>query len=333
MQSQGKQITTKDRLRYAFDNTMAAGPIALIGWLALLSLLVIVVVAAIVSLIGISPGDSTDRLNFLEAAWLSLMRTLDAGTMGGDTGWGFRIVMFFVTLAGVFVVSTLIGVLSTGIEDKLEDLRKGRSFVVEQNHTLILGWSSKIFTIISELVTANANQQNPRIVILADKDKVEMEDEIRAKVGSTGRTRIICRTGSPIDLVDLEIVNPHAAKSIIILSPEVDDPDSHAIKSILALTNNPQRRPEPYHIVAEIRDAKNLEIAHMVGRDEAQLVLTGDLISRITVQTCRQSGLSVVYTELLDFGGDEIYFKHEPALAGKTFGEALLAYEDSALID
>ena len=29
---------------------------------------------------------------------------------------------------------------------------------------------------------------------------------------------------------------------------------------------------------------------------------------------------------------DEIYFKEEPGLAGKTFGEALLAYEDSALI-
>lgn len=70
----------------------------------------------------------------------------------------------------------------------------------------------------------------------------------------------------------------------------------------------------------------------MVGRDEAQVVLIGDLISRITVQTCRQSGLSVVYTELLNFGGDEIYFKSEPALDGKMFGDALLAYADSTVV-
>ena len=70
----------------------------------------------------------------------------------------------------------------------------------------------------------------------------------------------------------------------------------------------------------------------MVGGDEAELVLVGDLIARIIAQTCRQSGLSVVYTELLDFGGDEIYFRAEPALVGKTFGDALLAYEDSAVI-
>ena len=43
-------------------------------------------------------------------------------------------------------------------------------------------------------------------------------------------------------------------------------------------------------------------------------------------------GLSVVYIELLDFGGDEIYFNDEPALVGQTFGDALLAYEDSAVI-
>jgi hypothetical protein len=55
------------------------------------------------------------------------------------------------------------------------------------------------------------------------------------------------------------------------------------------------------------------------------------LISRITAQTCRQTGLSVVYEELLDFSGDEIYFKQEPGLTGKTFGEALFCYEDSAL--
>ena len=34
----------------------------------------------------------------------------------------------------------------------------------------------------------------------------------------------------------------------------------------------------------------------------------------------------------MNFEGDEIYFKKEPTLAGRTFGEALLLYEDSAVI-
>jgi len=325
------EIRLTQRLRYAFDNSMSKGAIALIGYLALVSVGLIVVAALAVIVFGIKPLGE-DQPGFGEAMWLSLMRTLDSGTMGGDAGWGFRVAMLFVTLGGIFIVSSLIGVINNGIEGKLDELRKGRSFVVERDHTLILGWSPKIFTILSELVLANENRHKPRVVILAERDKIEMEDEIAEKVGDTGKTRIICRTGSPLDLNDLEIVNPHAARSIIVLAPESDEPDSEVIKSILAITNNPNRREEPYHIVAELAELRNLEVARMVGKDEAQLIVTSDLISRIIVQTSRQSGLSVVYTELLDFGGDEIYFQEEPGLVGRSFAEALVAYENSAIL-
>ena len=324
-------VTVEDRLRYAFDNYMSRGTAALILGLALISALIIFVAGLVISAAGIAqPGEEGYRLG--EAMWLSLMRTLDAGTMGGDAGVGFRVAMLAVTLGGIFIVSALIGVLNNGLEDKLGELRKGRSRVVESGHTVILGWSEQVFSIVSELVLANANQPRSCIVILGEADKLVMEEALRDNVGATGRTRLVCRSGNPIDLTDLEIASPHTAKSIIILSPNTPDPDSNVIKAMLALTNNPKRRAEPYHIVAEIRDAKNMEVARLVGKDEVELVLVGDLISRIIAQTCRQSGLSVVYTELLDFGGDEIYFHEEPALRGKTFGEALLAYEDSTVI-
>jgi voltage-gated potassium channel Kch len=320
------------RVRYGFDNVMSRGTPALIGFLGLASLTLIALAALVMVILRIVPGGMESPPGFIESMWLSLMRTLDSGTMGGDEGRGFRVTMLFVTLGGIFIVSALIGVLNSGLESKLDEMRKGRSFVIEKDHTLILGWSPKIFTVLSELVLANENRHKPRIVILAEKDKIEMEDEIRDEIGDTGKTKIICRTGTPLSLNDLEIVNPHQARSIVVIAPESEDPDSEVIKTILAITNNPNRRKEPYHIVAEIAEPRNVEVAKMVGRDEAELVVTGDLIPRIIVQTSRQSGLSVVYTELLDFGGDEIYFQEEPKLVGKTFGEALLAYEESSIM-
>jgi voltage-gated potassium channel Kch len=325
------KVSLADRLRYAFDNTMSRGTIALIGWLAALSTLIVVVMAVFVTAAGIAP-EGGEQFSFSEAIWQSMMRALDAGAVGADTGWSFRMTMLLVTFGGIFVISTLIGVLTSGIEGKVEDLRKGRSRVIESGHTVILGWSQQIFVVVSELVAANANQPRSCIVIMGDKDKVEMEEELRDVVGPTGRTRIVCRRGNPMSLSDLEIVSLHTARSIVILAPEGDSADSNVIKTMLAITNNPHRRAQPYHIVAEIRDQKNMDAARMVGRDEVELVQVGELISRIIAQTCRQSGLSVVYTELLDFDGDEIYFHAEPALVGKTFGEALLAYEDSAVI-
>jgi voltage-gated potassium channel Kch len=331
-----RQITFADRLRYAFDRSMARGPLALIGWLGAISGVIVflgAVLVAIVGIVGEGADGQPEEVGFAEALWRSLMHSLDAGTVAGDNGWSYRLLMLLITLGGIFIVSTLIGILSNSLAEKLEELRKGRSFVVEENHTLIIGWSANIFTIINELAMAGANQKKPRVVVLADKDKVEMEDEIRAKAGDLGALRVICRSGSPLDAADLDIVNPQAAKSIIILAPEeANDPDAQVIKTVLALTNSPNRRAEPYHIVAEIRDRKNLDVAQLVGRDEAQFILSGDLLSRLTVQTCRQSGLSLVYLELLDFGGDDIYFHNEPQLAGKTFSEALFAYEDSCVI-
>lgn len=50
-------------------------------------------------------------------------------------------------------------------------------------------------------------------------------------------------------------------------------------------------------------------------------------------QTCRQSGLSVVYSDLLEFAGDEIYFSDLPQkLVGRTYKDALFAYETSSII-
>jgi len=325
-----KAPTFKQRFQYWFDNYMSRGTGALITALFALSAVIIFVVAALVKITGSAPNDES----LFELAWMSLLRTLDSGTMGGDTGsFFFLLMMLMVTFGGIFVVSALIGIINNGLEDKLDELRKGRSAVLENDHTLILGWSPQVFTIISELILANESRKSGAvIVVLADQDKVEMEDAIDERISDTKNTRIICRSGSPIDLTDLEISSPHTARSIIILA-EGADPDTHVIKSVLAITNNPNRRAQPYHIVTQIRDPKNMDVVKMLGeKDLVQPILTNELIARVVAQTSRQSGLSLVYTELMNFGGDEIYFKQEPELSGKTYGEALLAYETSTLM-
>jgi ion channel POLLUX/CASTOR len=328
-----RKVTLADRLRYRFDNTISKGAIALIAWLALIFLALILASTLFVYLTGIAPAANDARPGFFQTLWLGLMHTIDPGNVGGDTGsWSYLLTMLTVTAGGILVFSTLIGVIFSGIDQKLADLRKGRSFVVEQGHTVIYGWSPEIFPVVAELARANKSRGRTCIAILAEEDKVEMEDEIRARVGRTGRTRVVCRTGDPINIEDIGIVNPNDARSIVVLPPEDEEADSRVIKTVLALTNNPDRRREPYHIVSRIGRPENLGVARMVGHEELRLVAVDDLIARITAQTCRQSGLSVVYTDLLNFGGDEIYFDREPSLAGLTFGEALVSYEACAVI-
>ncbi len=327
-------ITWRDRLRYRLENLLSRGPGAMILALAAITALFVFVTALLIAILGVRSAteDGSPKLGFVEGAWTSLMHALDAGNLAGDNGWLLRIIMFVVTLFGIFVVSILIGTLTSGIEGKLNEMRKGRSRVLEENYTLILGFSSKVYSIISELVIANASEKDSVIVILGDQDKVEMDDAIRAKIDDFGNTRVICRSGSPLELDDLKVVDPNLARSIIVLAPEVEKADMHVIKSVLALTNYPGRKLSPMHIVAELRDEQNSEAAELVGGHEAVFVMSDELIARITAQTCRQSGLSVVLTELLDFDGAEIYFKHEPELAGKTYRDSLFRFEQSTVL-
>src|SRR5262245_33521734 len=242
-----RQVSWRDKLRYWFENTLSKGTVAIIGWLALVSLSIVALAGLILAAmhIGADPDDRAHEYGFFEGMWQSMLRTLDPGVVAGDNGWQLRLLMLIVTIGGIFIVSILIGTITSGLEARLTELRKGRSRVIEQHFTLILGWSSKVYSIIGELLIANENQKNPCIVILSERDKVEMEDEIRAKFPSTRNTRIICRSGNPLDLDDLAVVDPHSARSIVVLAPETDNPDIHVIKSVLAITNNPDRKHEP----------------------------------------------------------------------------------------
>ena len=329
-----RRVTRRDRLRYRVDQLMSRGAPALVVGLFIITLLIVVVVSLLIWAAGWA---GTEGFSFLDVLWRAVLATLDTGAIGNFTDGAasatFLLAMLAVTFVGIFLTSILIGILVTGIQGRLEELRKGKSRVIETGQTAILGWSQQVFTIISELIVANENHPGRSIVVLADRDKVQMEDEIRARVGHARGTRIVCRSGSPIDLTDLEIASVQTARSIILVSPEVADPDADVIKTMLAITNSANRRTEPYHIVAELRDPDSLETAQIVGRDEAQLVLSSELIARLIAHTCRRPGLSVVYTELLDFEGDEIYVADPPAhLVGRTFAECLLWYDDSTLI-
>ncbi|HEV7758427.1 MAG TPA: hypothetical protein VGO78_05545 [Acidimicrobiales bacterium] len=321
--------TLGERFRYRFDNVMSRGTPALIGLLALLSAVIVLVFGTVSVFVA---NDEVRRGGLAHAWWTSAMRALDPGAVADDQGNGpFIFVMVLVTVGGLFIVAALVGVLSSGLDDRLGELRKGRSRVLERGHTVLLGWSDQIFTVVSELVVANESEARSCIAVLADRDKVEMEDELRDRLGSTGKTRVVVRTGSPTDPVDLELVNLDEAKTVIVLSPESDQADTLVIKTLLALGSRtwPGRRPP---VVTSVVHARNLAAARLAGGPAAVVVDADDIAARLVVQTSRQAGLSVVFSDLLDFDGDEIYMRAEPTLEGSAFGHTLHAYETATTI-
>ena len=323
-----RSATMRDKLRYKTDEVLSRGTLGIILWLAALTLTVVLSAAIVLTVLRASFTEDTEG-NFLEDAWQSLLRTIDPGTMGGDTGIAGRIVALLVTIAGIFLASALIGIIATGLDSKIADLQKGRSFVVETGHTAIVGWSPRIFTVISEITVANENHPGLAIVVLADRDKGEMEDEIRTRVPDLRKSKLVVRSGEPSTTNDLGIVNIDEARSVVILGD--DESDAEVVKTVLALAARGTAIGRA-NIVAEVNDPRTARALETAFGDDVQTVQSTEVVARVTAQSCRQAGLSVVVQELLDFDGDEIYFDDASALVGHTFGEALNAYETSTLI-
>ena len=321
------QIGFRERVRYWFDATMSRGTPALIGWLGLASAVLVCVVSGLAMLLA--PADV--RGHPLHVLWMSLLRTLDPGTMGADEGsYVFLTLMLIVTIGGIFIVSALVGVLSTGLDTRLAALRKGRSWVVERGHTIVLGWSDEVFTIVTELAKAGEGARTC-VVVLAERDKVEMEDEIRSHIRRIPRLRVVCRTGDPREPLDLEIARPDQASAIVIPAPAVDDPDIDVVKILLAL-NHRTWPPEKPPVIAVISDSSNMPAAALAGGEGVELIDAEDITARLVVQSRRQAGLSVVCTELLSFDGQEMYLHRAPTLAGMRYDDAQLAYDNATLI-
>ena len=317
-------------LRYRFDNLMSKGLLSLIGLLTLVTAVFVLLMTVLVMLFSSYPvqGESVG-----EMIWFSLMHALDPGTVVGAEGLAYRAIMLITTFGGLVFLAGLIGIVSGAFDVKVEELRKGRSRVIESDHTLILGWNSRVFSLVKEISLANLSRKKASIVILAPGDKVEMEDAIKEQVGRIGKTRVIVRSGDPMSLADLEIASHATARSIIILAAdEAENADLVTMKTALALVNNSNRPEQQYHIVAELQELENLERAQLVSAKEVKWILAGDVMSRIMVQTSRQSGLSQIFLDLLDFDGDEIYFTQRSQLVGKSYLQAQHEFSNATLI-
>lgn len=323
------------RLRYRFDHLLSGGTTALIGWLALACLAVVVPASAVLVWSDrAAPATLSGRLT---AVWVSVGQTLKIGGAVGSPLYVLASVS--LALVALLFVSTLVSLITTGINRRIMSLRRGHSTVLETRHTVVLGWSDQVFPVIGELVAANANQRRSAIAVLAPQDKVWMEEEISARVGDSGRTRIICRNGSTTDPSELRRVSPRTARAVLVLPPTGDTGDAHVVKTLLALDAAVHGSGEAEGkadgeavVVAAVRDSRNHLTARLAAGPTGHVLCVDDIVARLLVSTARQPGLSLVYSELLDFDGDEFYPVAPGDLVGRTFGEALLAFDTSSAV-
>ena len=318
------------RFRYSFDNSIAkSGTFVLYMFIAMvvLSIVVVLIKYALYTQPYLLHKDTAPLppLDF-EVFWSSFTTLFGKG---GEAIWADRIIGVLYWVVGILTTGAVTGFIVGAITRTFEKLRKGKSPVIVSNHTLILGWSNRVFPILKELAIANANVRNANVVIFSTESRDFMQDEIESRAEGLGKLKVVTRTGDPTNPSDLKRVNLSNAKSVIILDAD-DAGDATVVSTVLAVkavNANPALK-----IIAELDDANTADALQTATNGQVIAVRSHDVIARVTAQASRQPGLAAVTLDLLDFDGDEIYFQEVPALAGKTYRDALLSFNTASVI-
>uniref|UniRef100_A0A7S2S8C3 RCK N-terminal domain-containing protein n=1 Tax=Mucochytrium quahogii TaxID=96639 RepID=A0A7S2S8C3_9STRA len=309
------------RMDYLLSNRASAKPLSL-----LLVAYLLMIVGAMVYFV--TSHDAS--LTFSEAVWNSWTFIADPGTHAEQNGFAARVVALVLTIGGMLIFALTIGIIADGVSDLLDDLKKGKSRVIESGHTLILGWSDKALPTIREIAIANESEGGGVIVLLAERPKEDMEADLLHSLSPEGLsgTVVIFRSGSPLIMNDLLKVSAQTAKAVIVLSDpdvEADESDARCVRIVMSLTGIHVLA----HIVVEMCDVDNRELVLLVGKGNVETVVAHDIIGRLMIQCARQPGLAQILEQLLGFAGDEFYFAEWPSLTGKTFLDAAFAFDQA----
>ncbi len=334
----------KERLQYQLDTFMAKGSSSSFKALLVVFLGFFAVIAFARALIRwLSPEtlqQYTD-LGVLGNIYVTFLQLTDPGNMAQDilsSGW-YKFFAILAGIAGVILLSALIAVITTALDQKLAELKRGRSKTLEQGHTLIIGWDEeRVVEILRELIWANESEDDACVVILAEQDKQLMDEILRMRLPKTASTRIVTRAGSGTLLSNLERVNLSTAKSVIILAACADTAsyeskirsDAMSIQTLLAVTTQGIPK-EDYAVVAEVFNETYRDIISTTFPDYVVTLDSSDILAKLMVQTSRSVGLSVVYSELLSFDGCELYF-HGTDWKNTPFGQLAYHFEDGVPI-
>ncbi|KAG1328026.1 putative ion channel POLLUX [Cocos nucifera] len=184
-------------------------------------------------------------------------------------------------------------------------------------------------SLLKQLAIANKSLGGGVVVVLAERDKEEMEMDIAKLEFDFMKTSVICRSGSPLILADLKKVSVSKARAIIVLAADenADQSDARALRVVLSLTG--VKEGLRGHVVVEMSDLDNEPLVKLVGGELIETVVAHDVIGRLMIQCALQPGLAQIWEDILGFENAEFYIKRWPQLDGMHFEDVLLSFPDA----
>ena len=334
----------KNSLVFELEQVIVRGPLWRFALLVVLVALVALVAGLLVR--AIAPGFESEE----DAIWWAFLRLTDPGYLGDDEGIAKSTVSTVLTILGAALFTgALIAILVQWLNNTMERLELGLTPVALDAHFVLAGWNSRTLTIIEELLVSQGRVERflrqrgvrrLRIALLTECVDANLRQEIKLQLGEHWNARqIILRSGSPLNLDDLERVDFAHAGAILIPAADTTvsstlEADTHTVKTLMTMGAALKQTPpeELPLVVAEIQDTRYISTLRALYPGPMEIVAGDEVISRLMVQNVRHPGLSHVFGELADVSGSQIYVREESQLVGVPVNQLTYAFAEGVLL-
>lgn len=306
----------KERFDYWFDRHTSKGSLGLIRALIIGSLIVAVLIALLIIALRFN-GEEEGAGSVI---WNSIATVINAWMPYFDEGGiGYLILMSIVAIVGLLFTSVLIGIITSVIEEKIIELKRGNSRVLEEDHIVVLGFTPGEYTLLNELILA-AEGKPECVVLAADIDREELEQELKENLEVPKNFKLLCRTVDVTDPASIEKCSVETCRSVIISPTD----DFKTFKAILAVSSYmKEKNVKDVRINAIVSKNEYSFPPSMAETHNISTLQTNNVLAKMIAHSCTQAGLSETFTEVFNFEGSEFYLIDLPEAAGKTYADVM----------
>ena len=314
-----KKPTLKERFNYWFDNRMSKGSFGLIRILVLVSVVIVMFLCGLIILWKLN-----DELTPFDVFWEGFATIINGWMPSYEDGSpGYVIIMAVIAIGGLLFTSVLIGLLTTGMEERIMNLRRGNSRVLENGHTIVLGFYPGEYTLLRQLVLA-AGEQKSVIVVGADMERDELEQYINDNVAHDKNVSIICRKVDIFNPKSIERLSPDTSRTVLIAPTD----DNSTIKTLLAVSSLIHSTVANKVRVNAMISKETKKFPESIARKHNITTLqTNDTLAKIIAHSSTQTGLSEVFKEIFNFQNSELYLIDFAHKEGLSFQELLISID------
>lgn len=271
----------------------------------------------------------------VDATWWAFLRLSDPGYLGDDVGFLKRFISSVLTILGCVVfLGAMVAILTQWLNSTLARLELGLTPIRLDGHVVVVGWTDRTGIICRDLFSSEGRLQRwldlrgvrrLRVAVLSRTVGPVQVQQLADTLGNVAPpSRVILRSGSPLETAHLERVDVLHAGSVVIpgveaTSASADEQDAAVIKALCAVAASVPTEADSPPCVCELFDVRKVPVARRAYPGPLEVIVSDVIVGRLLAYDLMHPGIGAVCTELLTHGEGATFYIYDWTDAPTTF--------------